>query len=260
MRVFERIQVHVPVHRLGEMMPLLLGRRLNPEIYLPAAPLGDPPGGGLEELAAALAACGLRTTVHGPFADLRHGSGSPLRRAQALATMRAALRAVVPFAPTSVVFHPDPTHRTAPEAVAAGAAASAATLRELLPLPAALATTRLLIENIYETGPERLAELLRALPCPPFGFCFDTGHFQIFSRSPLASWLSVLGPWLCEVHLHDNAGLADEHLPPGRGVFDFPSLFRLLEPLPQPVVGTLEMHNDQDIGEALEYLAAQGIL
>jgi sugar phosphate isomerase/epimerase len=258
MSVFERIQVHVPLPRLRELLPLLLRRGLNPEIYLADAPPAEAHP-DREELAAALAAGGLRATVHGPFANLRPGSADPALRERTLATMRGALRAVEPFAPSAVVFHPDPTLQAAAPG-AAGLELTAATLRDLLPLPAGLAATRLLIENIYDAGPEPLADLLRLLPSPPFGFCFDTGHFQIFSRRPLADWVAVLGPWLGEVHLHDNAGAADEHLPPGRGAFDFPSLFRLVGTLPQPVIGTLEMHSDREMAEALAYLESQGML
>lgn len=260
MGLFNRIHVHLPFPRLRERLPLLLERRLNPEIYLPQETLRPIIAGEAADLALAIAAAGLQTTVHGPFADLSPGAADPEMRALTLENLRATLLAVLPFDPTHVVFHPgyDPLGAFGYPTI--WLQNSIHSWKDLLPFPAGLGQVRLLIENIFEPGPEMLADLLDKLPSPPFGFCFDTGHFQIFSRRPLADWISVLGPWLYEVHLHDNAGSADDHLPPGEGLFDFPSLFRLLSPLPHPVIGTLEMHNEPDIRQALRYLGARGIL
>ncbi len=41
-------------------------------------------------------------------------------------------------------------------------------------------------------------------------------------------WVRIMAPYLVEVHLHDNAGSRDDHLPMGEGNIDFPSLFRLI--------------------------------
>jgi sugar phosphate isomerase/epimerase len=115
-------------------------------------------------------------------------------------------------------------------------------------------STWLLLENIFENEPSSLRELLSRLPSPPFGFCFDTGHFQVFSDVSLDEWIESLGPWLREVHLHDNDGSGDHHSPPGRGTFDFDSLFRLLAALPQDILGTIEAHSEADLLESLGYL------
>ena len=43
-----------------------------------------------------------------------------------------------------------------------------------------------------------------------------------------AKWVDSLGDHLGEIHLHDNHGTADEHLPVGEGTFPFKELMRLL--------------------------------
>lgn len=260
MALFERIHAHVPYPALRGHLALLAARRLHPEIYVPQGSLGALLGAEGEDLAAALAAAGLRTTVHAPFADLSPGASDPAFRALTLEKLRSTLTATIPFAPARVVVHPgfDPLRYGAHAAI--WRRNSLRTWKQLLPLPPALGETWIVIENIYEPGPETLADLLARLPSPPYGFCLDTGHFQIFSKAPLPAWIQTLGPWLREVHLHDNAGVSDDHLPPGSGRFDFPALFALLAGLAQPVVGTVEMHSVPHIVQALAALERYGVL
>jgi len=59
-------------------------------------------------------------------------------------------------------------------------------------------------------------------------FCFDIGHQHAFSRSTLEDWLRALGSYLGQLHLHDNHGTADEHLPVGEGNFPFGDLFQFI--------------------------------
>lgn len=239
---------------------MLTELRLHPEIYVPQGSLGPLLAGDGAGVATALQAAGLRTTIHAPFADLSPGATDPSFRRLTLEKVRATIVAGLPFAPTRMVFHPgyDPLRFGAH--VAIWRRNSLRTWKQILPLPPALAGTWLVIENIYESGPETLADLLERLPSPPFGFCLDTGHFRLFSKTPLAAWFQILGPRLREVHLHDNAGVSDDHLPPGCGGFDFPALFELIAGLPQAVVGTLEMHNTPHIMQGLEALERYGVL
>jgi len=58
------------------------------------------------------------------------------------------------------------------------------------------------------------------------GVCFDTGHAQVDSDAgPLAE---MLASRVIYAHIHDNTGKEDEHLPPGRGVIDWPRVLRAL--------------------------------
>jgi sugar phosphate isomerase/epimerase len=254
-----RLHVHVPWAELRERLPALAGRRLDPEIYFSGGDLSRIAGGEDAELPAALAATGLRCSAHGPFADLAPGAADAGLRDLTTGRLRAALLAAAPYRPRTVVFHPGYVPQRDGEHPRTWLRNSLRTWAALLPLPEPLAHTWITIENIYEAEPDTLVALLRELPSPPFGFCFDTGHFRLFSRVPLEAWIGALGPWIREVHLHDNAGLADDHLPPGQGGFDFAVLLRLLASLPQAVIGTLEMHRDAHVDEALAAMAAYGV-
>ncbi|MBR6572416.1 MAG: sugar phosphate isomerase/epimerase [Clostridia bacterium] len=50
-----------------------------------------------------------------------------------------------------------------------------------------------------------------------FGFCFDSGHCTLAGRDPYRT-LRVLGDRVKVLHLHDNDGIVDKHLPPFTGV------------------------------------------
>ncbi|HUJ70463.1 MAG TPA: TIM barrel protein, partial [Syntrophorhabdales bacterium] len=79
-------------------------------------------------------------------------------------------------------------------------------------------------------------------------FCFDTGHFNLFTAVPLEGWLGPLRQRLKEFHIHDNHGKSDEHLPVGQGTFPFRELRHFVKSL-HGVVFTAEA---ADVGSAME--------
>jgi len=119
---------------------------------------------------------------------------------------------------------------------------------------------RIAVENAWEERPEALERLVELLPGGEVMVCLDMGHINAFSRLPVQRWWDVLGEKVIALHLHDNDGLSDDHLPPGRGIFDFPALARILrdrEPLP---LMTLEVDIEQAAAGRLylESLFSQG--
>ncbi len=87
----------------------------------------------------------------------------------------------------------------------------------------------LALENTWEDKPEVLLHLAGMLPGEYVGFCLDTGHINAFSRLPVRRWWKCLGDRVVAVHLHDNDGLSDDHLPPGKGTFDFGTFVGLMK-------------------------------
>ncbi|HYS44421.1 MAG TPA: sugar phosphate isomerase/epimerase, partial [Geobacteraceae bacterium] len=59
--------VHVPYPFLRDNLPLILERRINPEVFLPADVLDGLIPEELATIAEALAQNGQTTTIHGPF-------------------------------------------------------------------------------------------------------------------------------------------------------------------------------------------------
>ncbi len=87
---------------------------------------------------------------------------------------------------------------------------------------------------------------------PHFGFCFDTGHFNLFSSVPLESWMSSLKPYFIELHLHNNDRTSDQHLPISDGTFDFKGFFGLLGD--KQCIHTLEAHSKESVLKSMKSL------
>jgi sugar phosphate isomerase/epimerase len=104
-------------------------------------------------------------------------------------------------------------------------------------------------ENVEESDPAPAAALLEELRAYPCGFCLDVGHAHAFSPLEPRVWVERLGPRIVHLHVHDNAGDDDRHLPPGQGSIDFAGLYAAFgRHCPQAVL-SLEVESD-----------AQGIL
>lgn len=99
-------------------------------------------------------------------------------------------------------------------------------------IPAACTTgVRLLTENIVSDGTrtERLCALLSKVDPEgtATGICFDTGHANM--NGGVLAQLEAAGDRLHSLHLHDNAGEKDHHLPPGEGTVPWEAFFAALD-------------------------------
>ena len=83
----------------------------------------------------------------------------------------------------------------------------------------------IVLENVAETDPAPLIDLVDRVGHEHFGLCLDVGHANIFSKIKLSSWVEQMGNRLKHLHLHDNHGQEDEHLPIGLGTIDYEDLF-----------------------------------
>ena len=73
------------------------------------------------------------------------------------------------------------------------------------------------IENIEDNDPEVFVKLIKNINNKNIRCCFDIGHAHCNSDVPVNTWIDTLGDLICHVHLHDNNGTGDEHLPLGKG-------------------------------------------
>ncbi len=113
----------------------------------------------------------------------------------------------------------------------------------------------LMLENVYEDTPRDILGLIQGLKNYGVGFCLDTGHQAVFSKSPLEEWVKVLAPYLRQLHLHDNRGVQDDHIAMGRGLIDFKIFFaQLRREVSMPPLITLEPHREEDVFPSLQFL------
>jgi sugar phosphate isomerase/epimerase len=105
-----------------------------------------------------------------------------------------------------------------------------------------------------------IRRLLEGVASPYIRFCFDTGHHNVFAVAPVATWIEALGPYLGQLHIHDNDGKKDRHLPPGEGNFPFTELFDMLSCRYLTPVVTLETHSVEHFRRAVAAIDAVGYL
>lgn len=86
----------------------------------------------------------------------------------------------------------------------------------------------------YPGRPEELLQTIR--DHQEVGITFDVGHTYLSAKDQdknSEEWISHLvdrfGKDIVNVHIHDNHGTGDEHLPPGRGNIDFERVIEELE-------------------------------
>ena len=68
--------------------------------------------------------------------------------------------------------------------------------------------------------------IVASLETNRIGACLDTGH--AFLAGELDQLVVKMAPYLRLLHVHDNKGFGDDHLPPGDGRIDWTSLLRQL--------------------------------
>lgn len=254
-RLLDHVHVNIPYTMLREgYLALFLQRRINPEIGFDAAALDSLSESEEREIARHLRENRLRLTFHAPFMDLSPGSPDPAVRKLTRRRYTQLLRVAEVFRPQRVVCHAAYDWKRYLTMKEAWLEHSLHTW-EWMAKKTAEAGAELLLENVYERGPEEMLPLFEALKPHPVRFCLDTGHQAAFGSTPLLHWVKVLGPYLGQLHLHDNFGRWDDHLAVGKGDIDFVGLFHALERTresPPPI--TLEPHREEDLSPSLEYL------
>ncbi len=83
-----------------------------------------------------------------------------------------------------------------------------------------LAVENLVFPHEMYRSPEEMEELLYKVNRPNVGITLDIGHAAV-SGYRASEYLNRLSEHIFHVHLHDNHGVIDEHLPLGEGTLDY---------------------------------------
>jgi sugar phosphate isomerase/epimerase len=252
--VLRHVYLNMPWTYLPRYRDLVLGNAIHVEIGLGAEELVSVPVSEIMETLQALRGNGSAISMHGPFWDLCPGSTDPGIREVSRLRLCRLFEIVEQVLPAQVVCHTgfDPRHhRGHRELWIENSLAQWEPLvewAERLKVP-------LLLENVWEEDPELHRKLFEEIDSPWFGFCLDVGHQHSFSRTPLKEWLDASAPRLREIHLHDNDGSFDLHLPVGEGNIDFDLLFGFLGRRGIAPALTLEPHTEEHLYRSLRNLA-----
>lgn len=109
----------------------------------------------------------------------------------------------------------------------------------------------LVIENMNRVHPDceivylgvTLDELQRVfteIPSPFLGLALDVGHAHLLPEG-VDPWLTAFPEQIAHLHLHDNDGVLDQHLPIGEGNIPYPAILEDLQAIGFTGTGTLEV-------------------
>ncbi len=254
-----RCFVNAPFERLrDDLLDLFVDHRLQPEIGLDGACLWQCDTTDFIRVAECLGEAGLSCTLHAPFTDLAPGGREERIVALSRDKLRRAFDLIGIFRPRSIVCHLGYEAHKHADRFEEWLQRSLATWNDLIPLAQRFGS-RVMFENTYERKPHVHRRLLEALAPGSAGFCLDVGHLLAFAGTGWREWLDELGPWLGQLHLHDNDGSSDAHLAIGRGIFDFQGLFDFLGRRNQLPLVTLEPHSEEDLWQSLAAIRAMAL-
>jgi sugar phosphate isomerase/epimerase len=247
------IHVNVPYSMLIQRIDFAIKNRIHPEIYFSAEDLDACREKDIRHLSNMLQKNHLEITVHGPFMDLSPGGVDRGVKEVTFDRLLKTIELAHFLKPKTIVFHPGYEKWKFDGNVKLWLDSSLRTWRPLVKEAEELGLT-LAIENVFEESPDSLKSLLEEIDSTHFRFCFDTGHYHAFTlnKTPLSGWFEALGRHMVEVHLHDNHGEMDEHLPIGEGNFNFDQFFELLSQFQVNPIYTIEPHEEAHLWRGLE--------
>ncbi|MEN6374216.1 MAG: sugar phosphate isomerase/epimerase [Smithella sp.] len=258
--ILEKVHVHMPFNLLAKYQEMIFAKRMNLEIYFSHDVLNKVDIAKYRQAAKLFADSGLKITFHAPFMDLRPGALDDKIRLASIDRLKQVFDLIPYFEPLKVVCHPSFDRLYYVSCDEEWLEASQATWLTLIDLIDGETKTKIALENVYEREPSVLRKLFERLDSDRICFCFDTGHFNVFARTELKVWLTELGQYLGHLHLHDNYGERDEHLPVGNGTFPFAEFFAALREIKASPTITLEAHAEDNLWESLSNIKKLGIL
>ncbi len=246
------IVINAPYRMVRDNIRRIKELDVGVEVYFNNDAIDDVDEAHVTETGKILRGEGIRCTVHAPFMDLSPGAvdrdvrnitREKLKRTVTMANHLGAL---------GVVCHPGYDKWRFGDYLDVWLEGSAGTWNEVLgeagdQLP-------VMLENVFEEEPLSFIELFKYMKPKKLYLCFDSGHFNLFTNVSLEVWLSTIGNYVKEMHLHDNHGTRDDHLPIGRGTFPFRELKGFLKARGDDIILTAEVHDESHAAEGIKNL------
>ena len=196
-------------------------------------------------------------TLHGAFLDVTVHSHDPLIRQVSDQRVRKSMDIACKLGVRAVIFHTNliPNFKDS-HYVDSWVEKNAAYWKGLA---ADYPQINVYIENMFDADPDAMARLMQALAdVPSVGACFDYAHAAVFGDS-LEKWLDTLLLHAPHIHVNDNDGIFDRHLPIGDGTLDYALLDRTIKAAGHAPSVLIETKTAKDQLRSIEYMKANGI-
>lgn len=198
---------------------------------------------------------GKRTvSMHGAYIGVDPASADTAFRALSQRRCRESCATAVMLGAKNVVFHSS----CEPYAHGARLDAWAETCAEFYHVLTEQHRLHIYVENSADADPQPLLTLMDRAKDDQLGVCLNVGHANC-SRTPIREWFDALGDKIGYLHLSDNDGLHDDHLPLGDGTIDWSSVDAYCSRLGGNVPVTLEVEGLEGVKRSLQYMRMRGL-
>ena len=69
----------------------------------------------------------------------------------------------------------------------------------------------IVLENVLETDPKWLLDIVKGVDDHRIRMCLDIGHVNAYSEISVMEWLEICAPYISHFHVHNNDGTRDQH-------------------------------------------------
>lgn len=246
------ISMNVPYRMVRDNIRRIVALEVGTEIYFDNDIVEEVGLHEVKETARMLSDAGIISTVHAPFMDLSPGGADRMVRKTTKEKLMKSVEIGNLLNARGVVCHGGYNKWFFDSRQQLWLEASIDTWKDVL--KEAGDALPVMVENIFEENPSPLLELFDYFKGRNFYLCFDSGHFNLFSQVSVDDWLLPFEKRIKEMHLHDNHGQWDEHLPIGMGTFPFPDLKAILQRLGNDIIFTAEIHSEMHAHEGIKRL------
>ena len=115
----------------------------------------------------------------------------------------------------------------------------------------------IVLENVLETDPQWLLDIVKGVDDPRLKLCLDIGHVNAYSKIPLMDWLESWVPYLSHFHVHNNDGTRDQHNALDDGTIPMKEFLLRAEELCPNATFTFELMKDEP---SMKWLAEKGLI
>ena len=113
------------------------------------------------------------------------------------------------------------------------------------------------IENMFDTAPYMLRDLMQYTNHPQIRVCLDIAHASL-SKTPLSIWFKELGSYIKHIHINDNDKKSDLHETLGAGLIDYKEAFSYIKGLKQDLSILIEINDYDKTLASIKYLKDGG--
>lgn len=193
-----------------------------------------------------------RSTLHGPYTELFPCAIDPKARELAAYRYRQAISLAKRYGSRKVVIHGGYNPRIyypqwyVPQSIVFW--------KEFLKEDPGV---EIVLENVFETQPDWLRDIVAGVDHPRLKMCLDIGHVHAYSPVAVMEWLTLCAPVISHVHLHNNDGRVDQHNALADGLIPMKELLGKIGELCPDATVTLEVLQD---APSVRWLAENGLI